>query len=209
MKEEKTNPKDESIRFLLEEFAQCFSQMRHHDEMELSLAKFAFSLYSAVATVSFALGQYFRETPSIRIFLCGLLLLTFFISFMIIMMLVRHRISFVYVARQVNSIRKTFLSIPGSGKAVFENFGIVDTRKPEPYYLRSAHLVLILLLSLINSITLAFAGFFLLQYSSSPPLFFCVIMPLLFGLSFLAEISYIRKELKVRHKYFRTKKIKL
>jgi hypothetical protein len=209
LKEEKTNPSDESLRFLLEEFNQCFSQMRHHDEMELSLAKFAFSLYSVVATVSFALGQYFHETPSVRIFLCGLLLLTFLISFMVIVMLVRHRIYFVYVARQVNSIRKTFLSIPGSGRVVFENFGIIDTGKPKLYYWRSAHLVLILLLSLINSITLAFAGFFLLQYLSSPFLFFCVMMPLLLVLSFLAEISFIRRELEVRHKHFHTEKYRL
>jgi hypothetical protein len=200
---------DESSRFLLEEFSQCFTQMRHHDEMELSLAKFAFSLYSVVATVSFALGQYFHEVPAVRIFLCGLLLLIFFISFMIIMMLVRHRISFVYVARQVNSIRRTFLSVSGSSKVVFENFGLVDTTKPEPYHLRSPHLALILLLSLINSITLAFAVFFLLQYLSSPFLCFCILMPFFFGISFLSEVFYVRKELKFRYKSLQTRKYKL
>ena len=45
--------------YLIQEYNQCFSHMRHYDELKLSLAKFAFSFYSAIATVSFALERYF------------------------------------------------------------------------------------------------------------------------------------------------------
>lgn len=72
---------EENLKFPSEEFNQCFSQMEDYDETGLSLAKFAFSFYSAVATVSFAMGRYFyheHKTRSIEIFLGFLLVLTFF-----------------------------------------------------------------------------------------------------------------------------------
>lgn len=189
-------PMEESLKFLLKDFDQCFSSMRHYDNMELSLAKFAFSFYSAIATISFALSQYFRETPLVEVFLGGLLFLTFSIAFMITVMLVRYRVSFVYVSRQVNSIRKTFLEMIRPNTITFDNFCLARVDKPKMYYTRSAHFMLIFLLLLVNSITLASVGFFILRYFSSPSLYFCIAMPFLFFISLSFEIFYIRKELK-------------
>lgn len=189
---------DESLEFLLKDFEQCFANMRHYDSMQLSLVKFAFSFYSAVATITFALSQYFYETPLVKAFLGGLLFLVFFIAFMIIVMLVRYRVSFVYVSRQVNSIRKTFLDLLDSNKITFWNFCLARIDRPQLYYTRSAHFILIFLLSLINSITLVFAGFFILQYLESSSLYFYVVMPLLFAISFSLEVFYVRKELRRR-----------
>ena len=200
MKEMQENiTKKNSLQFLLEESNQCFSQMRHYDITGLSLAKFAFSFYSAIATISFVMERYFfygRETPLIEIFLGFLLVLTFFIGIMIIMMLVNNRKYFVLVARQVNSIRKTFLDTVRTCGIDFENFLPTETTMPIALNIRSTHLLRIFLFSLINSVTLAFAGFFILRYFCLTLIHFYLIVPLLFVLSLLLEIFYIRKALK-------------
>lgn len=191
--------KEGGLKFLLEEFNQCFSQMRHYDDTRLSLAKFAFSFYSAVATISFAIERYFyyeQQTRSIELFLGFLLVLTFLIGLMIIIMLVQNRKYFVLVARQVNSIRKMFLDMVRTGGITFENFLYIETTKPVASNIRSTHLLLIFLLSLINSATLVFAGFFILRYFSSALIYFYLICSPLFILSLLIELFYIRKTLK-------------
>jgi len=173
--------------------------MRHYDNTRLSLAKFAFSFYSVIATISFAMERYFYyelKTFSIEIFLGFLLTLTFFIGGMIIVMLIQNRKYFVLVARQANSIRKMFSDTIKTSKIIFENFLYTDTTKPVALNIKSTHLLLIFLLSFINSVTLAFAGFFILRYFKSTLILFYLIMPSLLVLSFFAELFYIRTALK-------------
>jgi len=167
MKENIENKKDQNgknLEFLLEEFKQCYEHMRHYDNIKLSLSKFAFSFYSTIATIVFALERYFyieKSLNSVHLFLSGLLGLTFIIGIMLIYMLTQNRLYFVRVARQTNHIRGTFLSRLNFN---FEGLLSADKSKPYPLNFKSTHLFLILLFILINSIVLGFALAFGLFY---------------------------------------------
>lgn len=59
---ERNEMKEETeTKFLLEEFAQCFDQMRHYDNMKVTLLTFAFTLYSVTGAIAFALCQFFLD----------------------------------------------------------------------------------------------------------------------------------------------------
>jgi hypothetical protein len=190
--------------FLIEEYNQCFSHMRHYDELKLSLAKFAFSFYSAIATVSFALERYFYyelKTRSVDVFLGLLLVITFLVGLLILVMMVRYRKYFVLVARQVNGIRRYFFAeINHAGEKVQNALhSYTDPEKPIAYNKKSTYLLLAYLFSLINSIALVFACFFILRYFdflASHPSVSVIILFVLFIISLLSELLYLREQLK-------------
>jgi hypothetical protein len=142
--------------------------MRHYDNVKLSLAKFGFSFYSAIVTVSFVLERYFyieKSIKSVHLFLAGLLCLAYLIGIMLIYILLQNRLYFVKVARQTNSIRKACVSQLNFD---FKNFLPTETSKPHPLNLKSTHILLIFLFILINSILVGFALAFVLLYFGAP-----------------------------------------
>jgi len=190
--------------YLIEEYNQCFSHMRHYDELKLSLAKFAFSFYSAIATVSFALERYFYyelKTRSVDVFLGLLLVITFFVGLLILVMMARYRKYFVLVARQVNGIRRYFFAeINHAGEKVPNALhSYTDPEKPIAYNKKSTYLLLAYLFSLINSIALVFACLLILRYFeflAVHPFGSVLILFVLFIISLLSEFLYLRKQLK-------------
>jgi len=195
---------NENTNFLLEEYSQCFSHMRHYNDLKLSLAKFAFSFYSAIATVSFAVERYFHHELKARIvdiFLFLLLVITFLIGLLILVMMTRYRKYFVLVARQVNSIRKYFFSQINHAEEKVPNalHPYTDPQKPTAYNRKSTYLLLTYLFSLINSIALVFACFFILRYFDfliTCPFWSVIILVALFIITLISEFCYIKKELK-------------
>ena len=183
---------------------EIFSHMRHYNELKLSLAKFAFSFYSAIATVSFALERYFYyelKTRSVDVFLGLLLVITFLVGLLILVMMARYRKYFVLVARQVNSIRRYFFAeINRAGKKVPNALhSYTDPEKPIAYNKKSTYLLLTYLFSLINSIALVFACFFILRcfdFLASHPFGSVIILFVLFIISLLSELLYLREQLK-------------
>ncbi len=187
---------DGNETFLLEEYSQCFSQMRHYDTVKLSLAKFAFSFYSAVAAVSFGLERYFYyelKTKGVDLFLGLLLFLTFLVGFLILVMLARYRKYFVLVARQVNGIRRYFFDIMGSKEGKLRNVLYTDSSKPVGLNVKSTYLLLMFLFTLVNAVTLAFACFFMLRYCRAGS---WLVIVILFLASLAFQSLYIRAELK-------------
>ncbi len=183
------------LRFLLEEFNQCFAHMRHYDNIKLSLIKFIFSFYSVIATLSFTLERYFyyeHNTKSVDMFLGIIFVSTFFMGFVIIIMLIQNRKYFIRVARQVNSIRGTFLGMANEVGLTFENFLDADASKPVALNIRSTHLLLIYILCMANSVFLSFAGFFMLRYFVGPILYSCLAALFLFILSLAGEVVFTR-----------------
>lgn len=188
----------ENIEFLLEEFKQCYEHMRHYNNTKLSLAKFGFSFYSAIATVSFALERYFyieKSINSVHLFLAGLLCLAYLIGIMLIYMLLQNRLYFVKVARQTNSIRKTCLF---RLNFEFKNFLPTETSNPYPLNFRSTHILLILLFILINSILVGFALVFGLLYFSIPSIIVIITGILTFLGSIIGLISFVKNRLNKR-----------
>ncbi len=185
----------ENFKFILEEFNQCYEHMRHYDNVKLSLAKFGFSFYSAIATISFVLERYFyieKSINSVHLFLACLLCLAYLIGIMLIYMLLQNRLYFVKVARQTNSIRKACLCQLNFD---FKNFLPTDTSKPYPLNFRSTHILLILLFILINSILIGFALPFGLLYFGTPLIIVIVAGILTFLASIVGLILFIKNKL--------------
>lgn len=152
----------DSLSFLLGEYNQCYEHMRHYDNTRLSLAEFALSFYSIIATIVFAILEYYSEKMNNYIYLeIGLFL--FFVSFsgfLIINMLAQNRADFVKVARQVNSIRKELIAL---NRISFKNFLYVDSF-PNAYNSKSTHILLLYFVSFVNAVFFSFAIFFILSY---------------------------------------------
>jgi hypothetical protein len=185
----------EDFKFILEEFNQCYEHMRHYDNVKLSLAKFGFSFYSAIATISFVLERYFyieKSINSVHLFLAGLLCLAYIIGIMLIYMFLQNRLYFVRVARQTNSIRKVFLS---QLNFEFKGFLSTDPLRPYPLNFKSTHLLLILLFILINSIMVGFALAFGLLYLGISSTIVIVTGLLVFLGSIISLISFTKNML--------------
>jgi len=185
----------EDLKFILDEFNQCYEHMRHYDNVKLSLAKFGFSFYSGIITISFVLERYFyieKSVNSVHLFLAGLLCLAYLIGIMLIYMLLQNRLYFVKVARQTNSIRKACLCQLNFD---FKNFLPTDTSKPYPLNFRSTHILLILLFILINSILIGFALPFGLLYFDTPSIIVIIVGVLTFLGSVIGLILFIKNRL--------------
>jgi hypothetical protein len=160
------NQQNRSWNFLLKEYDQCFNQMRHYDNVSVSMIKFAFSIYSALGTIAFAIYQFlYRNENSLNVIIGSIALFTFLVGFIIVLMLTRNRLYFVSVAKQVNRIRN--LSIYKS-KSVFDFKSALpyDPNIPKAFNIRSIYLITIFLLCFMNSVAIFTAFIFLLTQVS-------------------------------------------
>ena len=101
--------RDQSIDFLLKEYSEVYTHMRHYDNLATSFLKFVFTFDLAVLSASVALYNYFKNNQEIIIKPLGfILLLGFFVGLLFLCLCVRNRVYFVIVTRQANRIRKYF-----------------------------------------------------------------------------------------------------
>lgn len=106
----------EALKFLGNDFNQCFQQMRHHDNQIFNILKFMFTAYTALAGAALALYQFgIKESkdlslPAIAALIIGLLIGLFMFS-----MVIRNRAYYVKVARYINEQREFFLNIKPMG----------------------------------------------------------------------------------------------
>lgn len=156
--------KGQTLQFVLEEYRQCYEHMRHYDNSRASLAKFAFSLYTGVATVFLGIEHIFpgtiRSSPQYFAMFLGFI---FLLSLPMDVMLLRSRRAFVRVAKQVASIRELLLG-KTDPQLRFDNFLTRDTQFP--FAFDNTHRMLTLMAGLRNSALLGFAGFLLSQTMS-------------------------------------------
>lgn len=132
--------------------------MRHHDKNSASMIKFAFSFYSALGTVALAIHQILNNKSTFTDVIIGIIsLFTSFVGVIIVLMLARNRVYFVCVARQLNSIRRTFLS-KENFNLKFSNMLPVDPNIPKSLNPKSTHLATIFLLCILNTIAI-YVGF--------------------------------------------------
>lgn len=164
-------PPDELLReeakFLDRDFNQCFQQMRHYDAQYLDLCKFAFTAYSAVVGLAFALFNYGiaqkvdYSLPAAATLIVGLCFGLCFLAF-----IVRNRVYFVVVARYINEHRRHFLRSRPLG---FENHSKMYVSLDQPLYFhwRSSQALLLYVMSGLNGF-LAGTALHFLRFAASP-----------------------------------------
>lgn len=96
--------------FLLKEYDLCFEQLRFYDTRQEELLKYLFTLTSATATAQFAVLQFLGK-PTMTFFAAQgfLFLVVFTASLLLYLMMLQNRLYFVFIARQINAIRKHML----------------------------------------------------------------------------------------------------
>ncbi|MFX1252167.1 MAG: hypothetical protein ACFFCZ_11225 [Promethearchaeota archaeon] len=146
-----SNPKDQ---FILHEYSECFSHIRHYDNIWTTLGTFSVSLYTVVAAVCSVLIQ----NGQAEFFISIILILTFLAEIIIITMIAQNRSYFVATARQVNNIRGAFWE-----NIDFDSFLPLKPTTPKPVNLRSTQLLVMFALSFVNAIVLALGGALLLE----------------------------------------------
>ncbi len=157
----------EEVKFLEGDFNQCFSQMRHYDGQIIDLCKFAFTAYSAIVGLAFALYRYGisekadYSRPAVATLIVGLCFGFCFVAFM-----VRNRTYFVIVARYVNEHRRHFLQNRPLGFANHSKM-YVNLDQPPYFHWRSSQSLLLYVMSGLNGF-LAGAALHLFRYSAAP-----------------------------------------
>jgi hypothetical protein len=106
----------EGIKFLMNDFAQCFQQLRHYDGQIVDLSKFAFAGYTAILGTATGLYQFAMKegkdftVPIALILASGLVFGVFLFA-----LVIRNRVYFVQVARYINEQRGLFLDVKPLG----------------------------------------------------------------------------------------------
>ena len=96
--------------FLLKEYELCFEQLRFYDTRQDELLKYMFTLTSAAAAAQFAVLQFLGKTSTMffgaQAFFC---VVVFIATLLLYLMMLRNRLYFVFVTRQVNAVRSYML----------------------------------------------------------------------------------------------------
>lgn len=148
---ENENEPAKGSSFLQIDFTQCFEQMRHYDQMQMALLKFAYTGYTAIVSGSYILlkigeTKEMSFTPVIVL----LLLVSFLIGLIVSSIFIRNRYYFVVVSRHVNELRDMFSGdkflTSKSKSGISKEFG--KTSYWNPF---SSHMLAFYLLSVLNS----------------------------------------------------------
>jgi len=153
--------KEKSIDFLLKEYSEVYSHMRHYDNISISFIKFLFTFDLAVLSAVVTIYNYFDDKQAILIKPIGyLLIISFLIGLLLLSLAVRNRAYFVPVTRQVNRIRKYFKE----NMEIEFDFGdmYINPAYPKYFNVFSTYSLTFYLMSLLNSviISLGFSCFF-------------------------------------------------
>lgn len=193
----------EGVDFLLVEHGKTIDLIQHYENIRVSHLRFAFSYHSLVAIVVFAIIFLADQQPNnmgltIPIFLGCLLIFTFVVGVATVCMLVQNRSDFVNAVRHASTIRKVLFE---RGTLASSIKSILPTNPDEPkmYNPKSPHLVTLLLLEMVNSISFGFGVlFFIMAVSTSLWLHFY--LPITCGL-----IVLIGKFLFVKYVFLKEK----
>lgn len=175
---------DQSVRFLLSEYEQCFEQMRHHNNISISLIKFTFTGFVAVFSGSFALFKYLTGEDYQEIIVGCVLLLSFVAGIVALIMILRNRLYFIVVSRQTNSLRNYFLN-----NMMFDyikyNICYLNPDYPPAFNPKSSYTLQLLIVALINGIIGGVGFYFVIRY------FFNLANPLILAIAISISIVLV------------------
>ena len=123
--------------------------MRHYNDTVISLAKFVFSILAALISGAFALFQYFSGEMYQHAITGSILLFSLVIGLAFLGLIVRNRLYFITVAKQVNSLRNYFLN---NMELDYLKYNVCYTNPNLPKALNpwSVYTIMFWLLSLVN-----------------------------------------------------------
>jgi hypothetical protein len=97
--------------FLQAEYSHCFEQLRYYDTRQEEILKYLVTLASAVATAQFAVFKAFEALTAGFFAAQGFMSVVVFVaSLLLYLMMLQNRLYFVFMARQINAIRKHMLA---------------------------------------------------------------------------------------------------
>jgi len=104
--------------FLLKEYEMCFEQLRFYDMRQEEMLKYMFTLTSAAAAAQFAILQFLGQASMIFFAAQGFFCIVVFVATVLLyLMMLRNRLYFVFVTRQLNAVRKHMLETEAPGFA--------------------------------------------------------------------------------------------
>ena len=173
--------KEESLRYLLVEYQQCFEHMRHHNSISISLAKFVYTILAALGTGAFALFKYLEGDAYQYLVVGSVVLFALVIGLAFSALMVRNRIYFVIVARQVNSIRNYLISRMELDFSKY-NKCYLDSSTPKAFNLYSSYLLILLIISLVNGISGGLGYYLIVNYFEAQGIWVSWILSMIIGI---------------------------
>jgi membrane protein YdbS with pleckstrin-like domain len=160
-----TEQEREAIRFLEQDYGQCYEQLRLMDNQIIEIIKFLLSMYVSIIGVAIGLSNYFGEAKYDFLAPVKITLLTvFIIGIFILWFVLQRRIQYVKTARYLNEQRKLFLDMKPLG---FDNKSRmhVDINQ-ETLNWQSSHMILAYIIAILNGILMGTLIFISLQSSN-------------------------------------------
>ncbi len=175
--------------YLLKEYEECFEQLRFYDTRQTDFVKYYYALASAVIAAQFALLKFLTSTTnSFFDSLIALSFVCFIAGVLFYVAMLRNRVYFVFVARQINALRGYLLKAdPG-----FNLNQMYTTTELPTYRAGSLQTVEIFGVTLTSSL---FGAALVYGISSK----FAFPLPLAFSASFLILIAIIQIVLGIRY----------
>ena len=147
--------------FLLKEYDLCFEQLRFYDTRQEELLKYLFTMTSAIAAAQFAVLQFLGKPTQTFFAAQGFLSFVVFIaSLLLYLMILQNRLYFVFIARQINAIRKYMLQ---TDAAAFMENQLYTSTSFSAFKWMSVHSFQILGAAMISSLFAAVSTFGILH----------------------------------------------
>lgn len=152
--------------FLLKEYDLCFEQLRFYDTRQEELLKYLFTLTSATAAAQFAVLQFLGK-PTVAFFAAQgfLFLVVFTASLLLYLMMLQNRLYFIFIARQINAIRKHMLE---TDAVAFAANQLYTSTSFSAFKWSSVHSLQMLGAALISSLFAAVSTFGILHVLKAP-----------------------------------------
>ena len=138
--------------------------MRHYDNIVISLSRYLFTFFAAIFTASIALYQYLANVPYQNMVVGIISLLSFMVGGVFLLLILRNRIYYTTVARQVNSIRNYFLN---NMDLDFYQYNLSYTNPDEPrlWNMLSSYTLFYFIAAVINAALAGSSYLFIYTYS--------------------------------------------
>lgn len=152
--------------FLLKEYDLCFEQLRFYDTRQEGLLKYLFTLTSATAAAQFAVLQ-FLGSPTDTFFAAQgfLFLVVFTASLLLYLMMLQNRLYFIFIARQINAIRKHMLE---TDAVAFAENQLYTSTSFSAFKWASVHTLQMLGAAMISSLFAAVSIYGILHFLKAP-----------------------------------------
>jgi len=180
-----------SYEFLRKEYELCFEQLRFYDTRHFDLLKYLVTLTSSVTVAQFAIYK-FMGSPTQGFFACQTFLscIVFVASVLIYLAMLQNRLYFVFIARQLNAIRKFSLETESPNFKNNQLYTSTDFPAIKPASVHTFQLLGVILISSLFAATSAYSVF--PAFAKSPCLWFSIMVcAMVAGVEIVSGYKYL------------------